>query len=198
MSESKKQLRALVRARERQLPEEYRSDCARRITRLVMDLPEYRQARCVFCFVGTRREIDTTALLRDILAGGKRLCVPLCVGDGIMQLKEITALEQLSPGAYGILEPPESAGTVPLDQVDLSIIPCLSCDHQGRRLGQGGGYYDRMFASGTDRTVMLCRERLMLGSIPTEPLDRVFPLVVTETGVYRDGKAAAQAPLPPL
>ena len=97
VSESKKQLRALVRARERQLPEEYRSDCARRITRLVMDLPEYRQARCVFCFVGTRREIDTTALLRDILAGGKRLCVPLCVGDGIMQLKEITALEQLSP-----------------------------------------------------------------------------------------------------
>lgn len=185
-AERKKQLRTLIRSTERTLSEEYRRSSSQAITQFVKGMPEYQSARSVFCFVGTKREIDTTELLRDILNQGKQLCVPLCTGDGIMELREISSLSQLSPGAYGILEPPEDSASVRLDEVALSVIPCLSCDHQGRRLGQGGGYYDRLFSHHTGQTVMLCRERLMIAPIPTEPLDRTFPLVVTERGIFRN------------
>lgn len=186
-AEQKKQLRTLVRSTERTLSEEYRRSSSQTITQFVESMPEYQSARSVFCFVGTRREIDTTELLRDILSRGKRLCVPLCTGDGIMEPREISSLSQLSPGAYGILEPSGDSPLVPLNEVALSVIPCLSCDHQGRRLGQGGGYYDRLFSQYSGHTVMLCRERLMLAPIPTEPLDQIFPLVVTERGIFRNG-----------
>lgn len=84
-------------------------------------MPEYQAAVTVFCFVGTDREIDTTAILKDALSSRKRLCVPLCDGDGLMELRQITALDQLVPGAYGILEPSADAPLVDADAVDFAV-----------------------------------------------------------------------------
>ena len=80
-----------------------------------------------------------------------------------------------------------SNGVKGLDQVDLSIIPCVSCDRLGHRLGQGTGFYDRFFAGNPENAAMLCRESLLRTIIPREPHDVVFPLVITEFGVYRKG-----------
>lgn len=186
-AQRKKQLRTKIRKMEQELSTAYRCASEQAIIQTVIHMEKYSRANCVFCFVGGKREIDTSLLLMDILARGKQLCVPLCISEGIMELREITSLEQLKPGTYGILEP--STGTMRVDpyQVDLSIIPCVSCDHSGHRLGQGGGYYDRFFHIGTDNTVMLCRERLISSDIPVEEFDQVFPVVVTEWGTYQNG-----------
>ena len=63
--------------------------------------------------------------------------------------------------------------------------PCLSCDRQGNRLGQGGGYYDRFFARYHGPAALLCREKLVSEEIPVEPHDKRFELIVTENAVYR-------------
>ena len=152
-----------------------------------MAIPEYQEASTVFCFVGTIHEIDTRPILADALATGKRLCVPLCVGKGIMELRQIHSLEELSTGAYGILEPPEESPVVCPDEVDLAILPCLTCNHLGQRLGQGGGYYDRFLSGYRGGTVLLCREKLIREEIPLEPHDYPVPWVLTETCLYEDG-----------
>ena len=125
--------------------------------------------------------------LEDALAAGKRLCVPLCTGPGIMELRQITALSQLSPGAYGIPEPPADAPTISVDETDFAILPCLTCNHLGHRLGQGAGYYDRFLAHYRSGTVLLCREKLIREEIPLEPHDYPVPWVLTERGLYEDG-----------
>ena len=188
VSEQKKQLRAQVRAAERSLSREERAQSDRLIVTHVLSLPEYQAARSLFCFVGTSREIDTTAILQDALRRGTILCVPLCTSPGKMELRRIKYLEQLRPGAYGNLEPVPNTTRLDLSCVELSIIPCISCDHLGHRLGQGGGYYDRLFSAGADRCVLLCREALVRIPIPCEAHDVVFPMVITETGVYRPGQ----------
>lgn len=185
IKQQKEHLRAQVRAAERQLEPEYRRASEEIIIRRVTQLPEYRRAQSVCCFVGTPREIDTTALLHDILAQGKRLCVPLCVGAGVMELCWVQDLAQLIPGSYGILEPKADAQRVEEGAVGLMIVPCVTCDHTGRRLGQGGGYFDRYCAGRTGDAVLLCRERLIRTPIPMEPFDQGFATVVTEVGVYR-------------
>lgn len=185
VSEQKKRLRAQIRAAERSLSPGERAQSDRLIVAHVLSLPEYQAARSLFCFVGTSREIDTTVILQDALRRGTILCVPLCTGPGKMELRRIENLGQLRPGAYGILEPVPNAPQLNLSQVDLSIIPCVSCDHLGHRLGQGGGYYDRFFSAGANRCALLCREILVRPSIPCEDHDVVFPMVITETGVYR-------------
>ena len=146
IDEEKQQLRATIRRLSAQLPFRYREAANRAIARHLLALPEYRSAGAVFCFVSAGREIDTRPILDQTLADGKMLCVPLCVADGIMELRAIRNLEELFPGAYGILEPPADSPALSPDQIDLAVIPCVTCSREGRRLGRGGGYYDRFLA----------------------------------------------------
>ena len=188
--EEKQQLRKLIRAMERELPQSYKDQASAAICAHLIAMPEYQAADTVFAFVGTSKEIDTTAFLEDVLRRGKRLCVPLCTGAGIMEARQITSPEQLVPGAYGILEPPADAPVIPPDQIDFTVVPCVACDHAGRRLGQGGGYYDRFLAGYRSAAVLVCRERLIREELPVEPHDRPIPWVVTERGLYEDGVPA--------
>ena len=185
--EEKQQLRAVMRARERQLSDRYRRESDQAIAAHLPAMPEYQAAGTIFCFVGTPHEIDTRPILENALAAGKRLCVPLCTGPGMMELRQITTLSQLSPGAYGIPEPPEDAPTVSVDETDFAILPCLTCNHLGHRLGQGQGYYDRFLAHYRSGAVLLCREKLIREEIPLEPHDYPIPWVLTERGLYEDG-----------
>ena len=186
-TEEKQQLRRTMRALESGLSARYKAESSRAIAAHLLAMPEYQEAGTVFCFVGTGREIDTRPILEDVLAAGKRLCVPQCVGKGIMELRQVTDLRQLIPGAYGILEPSADAPLVSLDEVDFAILPCLTCNHLGQRLGQGGGYYDRFLSHYRGGTVLLCREKLIREEIPLEPRDMPVPWVLTERGLYEDG-----------
>lgn len=189
-TEEKQQLRRTMRALESGLSARYKAESSRAIAAHLLAMPEYQEAGTVFCFVGTDREIDTRPILEDVLAAGKRLCVPQCVGKGIMELRQVTDLRQLIPGAYGILEPSADAPPVSLDEVDFAILPCLTCNHLGQRLGQGGGYYDRFLSHYRGGTVLLCREKLIREEIPLEPHDYPVPWVLTERGLYEDGTPA--------
>ena len=104
-----------------------------------------------------------------------------------MELRQITALDQLVPGAYGILEPSADAPLVDADAVDFAVLPCLSCSHGGHRLGQGGGFYDRFLARYRGGAVLVCREKLIREDIPLEPHDCPVPWVLTERGLWEDG-----------
>ncbi|BAK98765.1 putative 5-formyltetrahydrofolate cyclo-ligase family protein [Oscillibacter valericigenes Sjm18-20] len=191
IAEEKKELRRRVRAQERELSFRYKEQSAAAISNLVCALPDYRDADTVFCFVGTAREIDTRGILNDALAKRKRLCLPLCMAEpGIMELRAVKSMDELVPGAYGILEPaPECPRLMP-DEVDFAVLPCLSSSRAGHRLGQGGGYYDRFLAAYRGSAVLLCREQLLREDIPVEPHDMPVPWVVTENGLYEDGVPA--------
>lgn len=189
-AEAKKRLRAEISGAEQELPDTYQKSSNTAIASHLMALPEYRSADTVFCYVSVAREIDTRPVLEDALRHGKRLCVPLCVEKGRMELRQITSLEQLHPGAYGIPEPPGNYPCVEADSVDFAVVPCKSCDRTGHRLGRGGGYYDHFLASYRAAAVLVCRERLLRDPIPMEPHDSIVPWVVTEQGLYEDGVPA--------
>lgn len=189
--DEKKWLRRRVRELEAQLSQRYKAASDRAIAARVLAMPAYQTAETVFCFVGTQREIDTRPILEDALAAGKVLCVPLCTAPGLMELRRVTALGQLSPGGpFGILEPSADASAVDADQVDFAVLPCLSCNYSGQRLGKGGGYYDRFLSRYRSTAVLVCRERLIREEIPLEPHDYPVPWVVTERGLYEDGVPA--------
>ena len=109
------------------------------------------------------------------------------VNSGVMELRQITDLRQLSPGTFGIPEPPADAPALPADAIDFAVLPCVTCNHLGHRLGHGGGYYDRFLSQYRGGTVLLCREQLIRQEIPVEPHDYPVPWVLTERGLYEDG-----------
>ena len=185
--DEKKTLRNIMRRLEDNLSPRYMRTADEAILRHLIALPEYREARTVFCFAGVKREINTRPLLENALAAGKTLCVPLCVESGIMETRQITDLSQLQAGKYGLLEPAADAPIIAVDDIDFAVIPCTTCNLAGQRLGKGGGYYDRFLSHYRGGTVMLCREKLIREEIPVEPHDYPIPWVMTERGLYEDG-----------
>lgn len=184
MNEEKRTLRRQVLAAEKTMTRQEKAAADAAIRQHVLTLPSYRCARTVMAFVGKDDEIDTRPLLVDILASGKRLCVPLCVAAGEMECREIGSLDELQEGSYGIWEPPVTAPRVPPEDIDLVLVPCVTCDHDGHRLGRGGGYYDRFLSTYTGQTALLAREALTRDTIPQHPHDRIVKPVVTDSGVF--------------
>ena len=184
-AEQKKNMRKQIREAEKALTQEYRDESSAKICANIMSLPEYRKAGVVLAFVSMSREPDLSAVLSDALARGKTLCVPLCVGEGVMEFRRINGPEDLEPGIYGLLEPRKSCPVIPPQAVEFAVIPCVTCDRSGRRLGNGGGYYDRFLEKYRPPMAAVCREKLMADRVPAEPFDVSVPVIVTEAGIYR-------------
>lgn len=147
--------------------------------------PAWQSAESVFCFVGALHEPDTMPILQGALSAGKQLLVPRIAGPGQMQLVPLQSLEQLQPGAFGILEPPQALSAVPAGSgVQLAVLPCLAATRSGARLGHGGGYYDRFLANYSGQRLILCPEALLAQSLPTGPLDEPAQAVLTEKALY--------------
>lgn len=186
IKEQKKQKRREIKQRISELDSPYCMEADRKILENVLGLKEFQQAKTIFCYVSTKTEVDTIPILKEILTSGKRLGVPKCTGKGIMEVYEISSLDELAAGAYGILEPDESCEKIlSPEEIDFSLIPCISCDREGRRLGHGGGYYDRYLEQSRSVKAIVCRSRLMLDEVPTEPHDVRMNLVISEEKVWR-------------
>ena len=176
-----------MKDRIRKLSPQYCLSSDRSILTNVKGLPEYQKSQTIFCYVGTDEEINTSPLILDALTRGKRVGVPRCTGPGIMHAYEIESLSDLSPGSYGILEPGEDCPLVSPEEIDMACIPCLSADRDGRRLGYGGGFYDRYLEHTSFPRIILCREELILHDLPVEDHDQRMDILVTESGVTRCG-----------
>ncbi len=183
--EEKAALRKQIRQRRNAFTQEEAAYSNKAICSQVFHLPEYIACKNFFCFVSTPDEIDTTSILKHALAAGKRVMVPRCVGNGIMEIYAIKGFDDLESGAFGILEPKEGCLRVLPTEIDFAIIPCISCTRHGERLGQGGGYYDRYMVNRTFLAAAVCRNKLLCDEIPTGQYDLPVDMVITETNVFK-------------
>lgn len=184
MQSAKQALRKVLLKERRETSHEERCAVDTGIFLHLTALSFYRQAKTVFLYCSTSEEIDTTRLMANALRAGKRVCVPLCTGNGVMEPRRITDAGQLRPGHYGILEPPASAELIPMSEIDLCIVPCLAADAAGHRLGYGGGYYDRFLTQAAVPSAALCAHNRFMHALPVEPHDRCCDIIVTERQVH--------------
>ncbi len=186
ISESKKALRIAVRKTAGALDPAYCEAADLAVREQLFALPEYLNASRIFCFVSRAAEVDTRPIVRDALSRAKTIAVPRCAENGVMHAHIISDPEtDLSPGMYGIPEPSPESPILEPAALDLVLVPCCSCSHDGKRLGFGGGFYDRYLENTGAVTIALCREKLISDGIPTEPFDRKMDIVLTEAGVFR-------------
>jgi len=188
---NKADLRQDILAVRNGLRPDWRRDFDLRIAEHVSELGEYVRASTVLFYVSFRSEVDTHGLMKAAWDQGKRVAVPRVVREGNrLDLYVIESMDDLSPGAMGILEPdPGRTKTCPTDEVNLIVIPGAVFDRKGHRIGYGGGYYDRLLAR-TPREafrVGLAYGRQLVEEIPAESHDEKLDLVVTEDGlIYTD------------
>ena len=91
----------------------------------------------------------------------------------------VTDLSRLRPGAMGIPEPDGSCPEEDPAAISLLLIPGLAFDRMGRRLGQGGGFYDRFLPGTRGLRVGVCGEAGLVERVPTEPWDEGVDALLT-------------------
>jgi 5-formyltetrahydrofolate cyclo-ligase len=138
-------------------------------------------ADAVAAFVGTRTEPPTLPLLTALRAGGRRVLLPVLCEDMDLEWAAFTSEADLRPARLGLLEP--SGASLGLDGVreaGLVLAPALAVDTAGRRLGQGGGSYDRALERAAAPVVAIVfDDELRDEPIPVEPHDRPVDGVLT-------------------
>ncbi len=176
--------REVIRRRIKNLTPEYCSKADASICRSILNLTEYRHASCIFCYISVNREINTRPIIENAWTLGKKVAVPKCVSDGIMELFQIQSWQDLKYGRYQIPEPKAHCIPVGPSEIEFAIVPCLSCDRRKNRLGHGGGYYDRYLSNAVFPVAAVCREKLLLENICCESHDQSVDMVITEAAIY--------------
>jgi 5-formyltetrahydrofolate cyclo-ligase len=152
-------------------------------------------ARTVAAFVGTRTEPPTLPLLGALRDGGRTVLLPVLREDMDLEWAAFASEDALRPARLGLLEPAgPSLGLDGVRAAELVLAPALAVDRAGRRLGQGGGSYDRALERARAPVVaVVFDEELIDEPIPVEPHDRPVAGVLTPGGGLRWlGAAGAQ------
>lgn len=139
---TKQDLRQEIRRRKAACSTEERAALSRLVVDHLLSTPHWQQAQTVLLYHALPDEVATDSLLRSACEQGKRVLLPVVIGDDL-ELREYGGEGCLSEGAFHIQEPQGDAFT-DYDAIDLAVIPGVAFSVDGIRLGRGRGYYDRL------------------------------------------------------
>lgn len=192
LAEAKRLVRRGALARRRRMTEAEREAAGAAVAVRVLALDEVAAAGVVLAYAATGAEVPTDGLIERLLASGVRVLLPAVDGDRI-RAREISSLADVAPGYRGIREPlPRPAAVAPA--ADVILVPGVAFDATGRRLGYGGGFYDRYLAAARGFRAGLCYEAQVVEEVPAGPDDEPVDIVVTEARTLRVAGSRNDAP----
>lgn len=162
-----------------------REEDARALAERVLDLPELAGAGCLALYAATATEPATAPLIAALLDAGRTVLLPR-VRDPLLEWVAVSSDTPMVPGAHAIPEP-QAGSPRDLGAAQAIVVPALAVDMAGRRLGQGGGYYDRALIGTTAPVIALVFDDEVLEVIPTQSHDRRVDVIVTPARSIRCG-----------
>jgi len=156
----------------------------------LLALPELARVRTILVYSALPAELDPALAVTTLRTRGVRVAYPRIEAPGVLGLHVVDHELELVPGPFGLSQPNDHALRARHDSIDAVIVPGVAFDESGRRLGYGGGYYDRllpMLRPGCVRIGIAFDEQL-LPRIPSEEHDVDVDMVVTPSRVIRTAK----------
>ncbi|MCG8423954.1 MAG: 5-formyltetrahydrofolate cyclo-ligase [Proteobacteria bacterium] len=143
-----------------------------------------RCMKTVAMYAAQGDELNPQEAVRQLRHREITLCFPRVIpGQRALAFYRVDDLSALEPGSFGIPEPNPSAEIIPLDQIDLFVVPGLAFDRNGQRLGWGKGHYDATLAESRGLRVGYCYEFQLVEHVPTTEHDMGMDALVTDIGV---------------
>ena len=194
MADEKSYLRSVLRDACLGLSAERAGALSIGVQRRLLATSAYLAAAEIVLYAPFEREVETALIAGEVLRSGRRLYYPIIDRQRrLLKFGGVTGVDDLRPGAFGILGPPAAAACDPHEfGAALICVPGIAFTPAAARLGRGGGYYDRLIAAlpAGAVTAGLGYSFQLLDRLPEEPKDRRLDLIVTESAVY----AARNAP----
>lgn len=152
--------------------------------------PLLAEAQTILAYYALPDEVDTHALLDELVAEGKTVLLPKVLDEETMELRRYTGRDSLQEGAYHIMEPitggrffcyddlTKEPSPCYMSRIDIALIPGLAFDAQGHRLGRGKGYYDRFLTAFKGQTIGVCFDFQKVAEVPVDAHDVSVDTVV--------------------
>jgi 5-formyltetrahydrofolate cyclo-ligase len=186
LKRAKRAVRQRVRAMRDAMSASEREQASFRIVDHVLALPEVERASTVMVFWSFGSEPGTAPLIEALHARGVRVALPRIV-DGDLEPRAYAPGDAVTDTPFGAREP--SAGEpLELSAIDVVVTPAVAFDRSGRRVGYGGGFYDRFFPRTRPDTFRIgigFDLQLLDDDLPGGHFDLGLDGVVTESGVAR-------------
>lgn len=190
--QTKTSLRKQLRKHRRSLSARQQREASRRVQRHLQQLRIFQRAARIAAYLPQDGELDPEPMLHGAIKRGKKCFVPSLHR---FQHNRLWFLpwRPASPtklNKYGIPEPQQRRLRIATQHLDIVLVPLVGFDMHGRRLGMGGGYYDRTFAN-IDRKTRWKRPSLIgiahafqqTSQLPYEPWDIRLDAVVTDQDI---------------
>jgi 5-formyltetrahydrofolate cyclo-ligase len=153
-----------------------------------MVVPEVPRAATVAAYVSVGREPGTGSLLDALVERGQRVLLPVLRRDGDLDWCRYTDSASLAPARRGLLEPVGAPlGVEAIRQADVVLCPGLAVDRRGRRLGRGGGSYDKALARVVRPTwvAVLLYDDEIVDHVPVDLHDKRVNAAITPSRLLR-------------
>ena len=184
-AEQRRAMRGELRERRAALSPKEQDDVSAAVGTRLAGIAVLERAQVVGGYRAIRGEVGLDAALTRLHEGGAMVTVPRVSGDRMDFLPWTSASETVA-GSFGISEPLNGV-PVQLSQHDVVLVPLVAFDETGQRLGQGGGFYDRVIAAaGAARPLLIgvAHAFQQVRSVPVEAWDMPLDAVVTEEHVH--------------
>jgi len=156
----------------------------RQLTSRLEALKAVAQADCICAYLSFRGEAGDDVWIEHALKRGACVCAPvLSPTVGMMTIRELTALSEVQIGPYGLRQP--RGRVISPEHLDVIIVPGLAFVSDGRRLGMGGGYYDRFLPRCRPDAlrIALAYDAQIVRNLPCDDYDERVDVIVTPTRV---------------
>ncbi|MEE8399944.1 MAG: 5-formyltetrahydrofolate cyclo-ligase [Desulfobacterales bacterium] len=156
-----------------------------KIGKRLYEFANFQESNIILLYIDHKCEVSTEAIIRKALDFDKIVVLPVFDAEtqGLTLMKINNPKKDLKPGPRNILEPDASrCKKVPIESIEIAIIPGVAFDEKGGRIGSGEGYYDRLIPklSITTRKVALAYENQMVQQVPIESHDKHVDIIITE------------------
>lgn len=151
----------------------------------LFEFANFLEAKIILLYVNNKTEVKSDNIIKRCFDINKIVILPAFdIKTYKMKLMKVDDPDNdLKTGPKGILEPDiNRCKVVPVDCIDLAIIPGLAFDEKGGRIGTGEGYYDRFIPklSITTRKVALALECQIIQQVPVESHDKHVDIIITD------------------
>ncbi len=184
----KSELREAITKKLAALSDKEIAEKTKAIENRLFDFANFLEAKIALMYVHNKGEVPTGNILRRSYDYNKLVVLPAYNTEnfGMTPMKVDNLDKDLHVGPRGILEPDDArCKIVPIERIDIAIIPAIALDEKGGRIGSGEGYYDRLIprVAITTRKVALALEHQINTQVPIESHDKHVDIIITEDRV---------------
>jgi 5-formyltetrahydrofolate cyclo-ligase len=140
----------------------------------------FQNANYILMYISIHGEVDLAKLFEKHRVNKKFVLPRIQKEEKSLTLYQINSLEDLTKGAYSIPEPKEHLEKIPLEKIDLVIVPGIAYATDGHRIGYGGGFYDKLLKKMDCPKIGVAYEFQIVENTGEEDHDEKVDIIITE------------------